>query len=248
LKGYYFVNRLTRASNGFDSFSFAMPATKFIAVGVLFILCVSSISCQDSEEGPSLSIEPFRLTIEVGNDAVFHCIFTHTDNLTQISWFYPGNGTEVEPESNTTRIYVDGESLHIKNAQENDAGLYLCRATVGNSISTAPVVTFSTTMHGDVTVTQLPVTNSTDGRLTFATDAPSNATFAEEIPGPRQVETEMPPTYNATVDVKVYVMPTYFTEGMIILGINLGLLLIFLICLTQSLVSERKRMQTYYKK
>lgn len=243
-----------------------MSATKFIAVGVLFILCTSSISCQDEEaEGPTVTIEPFRLSIEVGQEAVFGCSFSHPNNVTHISWFYPDNVTEVGMDYNTTRIYVDEESqLHVRNAQENDTGLYLCKVTFGDSIVTVPGVTFTTAMHGDVTfttamhgdvtVTHLPVSSSTVGRVTFLTDDPGNGTLAERIPNPQEVGTagtgapETPEIYNATADLNVYVMPTYFTEGMIILGINLGLLLVFLICLAQSLVSERKRMQGYYKK
>lgn len=230
----------------FDIFIFTMPTTTIIAVGAIFILCASSASCQDSEESPPVTIEPFRLTIEVGNDASFACHHLLPDNITHVSWFYPDNVTEVAPESNSTRIYVDTESqLHIRNAQENDTGLYLCKVTVVDSISTDPTVTFSTTLRGDTTVTHLPISNSTDAGVT---DASNNVTVAGKIPDPRPVETETPETFNATVALNVYVMPTYFTEGMIILGINLGLLLVFLICLTQSLISERKRMQTYYKK
>lgn len=217
-----------------------MPATKFFAVGVLFILCATSISCQDEEDKPPLSIDPFRKTIEVGNDAVFQCIPLAPNNLTRIAWFFPDNVTEIGSESNSSRIYVDKDSqLHFRSAQENDTGIYLCKTIITNSLSTVPVVS-SSTMHGNITVTQLPASNSTGGHATVSTEAASTATFTDQI--------ETPESYNATVELKVYVMPTYFTEGMIILGINLGLLLVFLICLTQSLVSERKRMQAYYKK
>jgi len=43
--------------------------------------------------------------------------------------------------------------------------------------------------------------------------------------------------------LKVYVMPSYFTEGMIVVGINIGLIGIFIMCSIWSLVRSRRERQ-----
>ncbi len=45
---------------------------------------------------------------------------------------------------------------------------------------------------------------------------------------------------NATSDLFIYVMPNYFMEGMIILGINAVLLVIFLSCTLNQYIQHRK--------
>jgi hypothetical protein len=46
--------------------------------------------------------------------------------------------------------------------------------------------------------------------------------------------------YIIEVEVDIYHMPSYFMEGMIILGINAVLLVIFLICLIHSTIQHRR--------
>ena len=46
--------------------------------------------------------------------------------------------------------------------------------------------------------------------------------------------------HNATAQLDIYVMPDYFTEGMIILFINAGLIVIFLGCLLHSFIKGRR--------
>ncbi len=46
--------------------------------------------------------------------------------------------------------------------------------------------------------------------------------------------------FNATSDLFIYVMPNYFTEGMIILGINAFLLVVFLSCTLNQYLQHRK--------
>ena len=50
---------------------------------------------------------------------------------------------------------------------------------------------------------------------------------------------------NATVIYRVYIMPSYFKDGMIILGINCVLLVIFLAGLAHSAAVDRKRFKRY---
>lgn len=47
-------------------------------------------------------------------------------------------------------------------------------------------------------------------------------------------------TYNVTVTVKAYVMPTYLTEGIIVVGTGGGVLVLFLLCLLISFVLNRR--------
>ncbi len=46
--------------------------------------------------------------------------------------------------------------------------------------------------------------------------------------------------FNVMVNVRVYVMPSYFTEGMVILGINAVLIVVFLLCLIHSTVQHKR--------
>ena len=55
-------------------------------------------------------------------------------------------------------------------------------------------------------------------------------------------------TYNSTTLVKVYIMPSYFTEGMVILGINAALILIFIACGTYRFIETRREKQIELKK
>ena len=58
--------------------------------------------------------------------------------------------------------------------------------------------------------------------------------------------------HNITAELKVYVMPSYFTEGMIIVGINCGLILLFIGCginsLRQAKRDKIKRKEETYRK
>ena len=47
-------------------------------------------------------------------------------------------------------------------------------------------------------------------------------------------------TWRATADITIYVMPSYFMEGLVILGINGALLVVFLGCLAHSQIKQRK--------
>lgn len=56
--------------------------------------------------------------------------------------------------------------------------------------------------------------------------------------------------YNTTAELKVYIMPSYFEEGMIIMGINAGLVLIFLICFLYTFIrskQERKQIKKLHR-
>ena len=52
-------------------------------------------------------------------------------------------------------------------------------------------------------------------------------------------------TLNASADITIYDMPDYFTEGMIILGINAVLLLVFLGCLVHSTIQNKRAKAQY---
>ncbi len=51
----------------------------------------------------------------------------------------------------------------------------------------------------------------------------------------------------ATADIGIYVMPDYFTEGMIILGINAVLIVIFFSCLIHSTIQNKRAREKYNK-
>ena len=58
---------------------------------------------------------------------------------------------------------------------------------------------------------------------------------------------------NVTAELKVYDMPSYFIEGMVIVGINAALIILFVSCGIYSFVSSRKQQKkkqkaTKYKK
>ena len=50
---------------------------------------------------------------------------------------------------------------------------------------------------------------------------------------------------NVTLDCRVYVMPDYFVDGVVILAINGVLLVIFVACLVHSTMSEKRRLRKY---
>ena len=52
---------------------------------------------------------------------------------------------------------------------------------------------------------------------------------------------------NNTIVINIYVMPTYFKEGMIVLGINVGLAIIFFACFINSAIADKKRLKEYGK-
>ena len=54
-------------------------------------------------------------------------------------------------------------------------------------------------------------------------------------------------TLNASASITIYDMPNYFTEGMIILGINVALILVFLGCLTHTTIQNRRAKAQYDK-
>lgn len=47
--------------------------------------------------------------------------------------------------------------------------------------------------------------------------------------------------YSVEVELKVYWSPTYFTEGMIVIGINAALLLIFFFCFVYHYIKNRRK-------
>lgn len=49
-------------------------------------------------------------------------------------------------------------------------------------------------------------------------------------------------TFQATAELKVYWTPTYFTEGMIVVGINAALLIIFFFCFIYHYVRNRRKL------
>jgi hypothetical protein len=51
------------------------------------------------------------------------------------------------------------------------------------------------------------------------------------------------PVFQAVVEIEAYVMPDYFIAGMILLGINLGLCVLFVACLVRSMIKQRKSMK-----
>ena len=53
---------------------------------------------------------------------------------------------------------------------------------------------------------------------------------------------------NATATLKIYVMPSYFTEAMIVMGINIVLVLIFIGCGINQYVQTRKEKKTNLRK
>jgi hypothetical protein len=55
-------------------------------------------------------------------------------------------------------------------------------------------------------------------------------------------------TCNATVPIKVYIMPDYVVDGIIVLVINVVLLIVFVACLITSAVVDRRRLQKYGQK
>lgn len=210
------------------------------AAVVASVLLSVLVSCDDSKP---LTIDPFRWTTEVGTEAVFSCKFHDSSASVILSWFYPDNVTEVRRELNaSSRVYVDTDfNLHVTDVRENDTGLYLCSVTVvSNSTLPDEIPLSSTTM---VMVGET-VSGFTKTSILVSTEVAVN-TSEGEVLGHSAADSLL--VYNETVYLKVYTMPSYFTEGMIILGINLGLLLIFVICLVQSFVAEKKRVQLYYK-
>lgn len=212
------------------------------AAVVTSVLLSVLVSCDDSDVKP-LTIDPFRWTTEVGTEAVFSCTFYDPSTPVILSWFYPDNVTEVMRELNaSSRVYVDIDfNLHVTDVRENDTGLYLCSVTVvSNSTLPDEIPLSSTTM---VMVGE-NVSDFTKTSILVSTEVAVN-TSEGEVLGHSAAESLL--LYNETVYLKVYTMPSYFTEGMIILGINLGLLLIFVICLVQSFVAEKKRVQLYHK-
>lgn len=46
--------------------------------------------------------------------------------------------------------------------------------------------------------------------------------------------------FNATQDIKVYIMPDYFVETVVLLAINAALLIIFILCSVYTLVKNRR--------
>lgn len=52
----------------------------------------------------------------------------------------------------------------------------------------------------------------------------------------------------ATLSVQVYEMPSYLTAGLIVLGIDLGLVVLFCACLAYKTVSQRRELNQYKKK
>lgn len=198
-------------------------ALKTLAV-LLSVLSAVSVAQEYGDGLPTVTIEPFRWTMEVGESTTLECTFSgaYTNSTT---WFYPDNVTEVSSEFNSSRIWADDEGvLHVTDGQVNDTGSYLCVVTVDTDVVAA--------------TTESPTTD--ENRTDISEKGGRNVSAAAAF-----YDAE---SYNATVYLHVYVMPTYFTEGMIILGINVGLLLVFLAFLAQSMASERKRMKLYGRK
>jgi len=48
---------------------------------------------------------------------------------------------------------------------------------------------------------------------------------------------------NATLDCRVYVMPDYFVDGVVVLAINGVFLAVFIACFVRSLISEKRRLR-----
>ena len=46
--------------------------------------------------------------------------------------------------------------------------------------------------------------------------------------------------HNATATLKVYVMPSYLTEGMVVLAINAALISFFVVCGLKSYIARRR--------
>ena len=53
------------------------------------------------------------------------------------------------------------------------------------------------------------------------------------------------PEFRSQIHIETYVMPDYFISGMILLGINLGLCVLFIVCLTSSIIRENREKKKY---
>lgn len=49
--------------------------------------------------------------------------------------------------------------------------------------------------------------------------------------------------FNATAELKIYMMPSYFTQAMIVVGINAALVVVFLLCFVFHTVKNRKTLK-----
>jgi hypothetical protein len=160
-------------------------------------------SAQGELEVPTVSIEPFRLSLATGEFRHVTCSASGlgAGNVTSIVWL-DGSETDIR-DVNSSRVAYDDVTpgiMVLRDAQLSDAGTYTCVVTV----------------------------NQTAGA---AVDSASMDAV----------------TYNATFVYNVYVMPSYFTEGMIILGVNLFLAAVFGACLIRSMVADKSRLVKYGK-
>lgn len=76
--------------------------------------------------------------------------------------------------------------------------------------------------------------------ISIVTENTLHIESAVETDGGEYICTTKMREFNATAELKVYTMPTYFTEGMIVIGINAALLVIFFMCFAYHTVKNRR--------
>uniref|UniRef100_A0A1B0D9M5 Ig-like domain-containing protein n=2 Tax=Phlebotomus papatasi TaxID=29031 RepID=A0A1B0D9M5_PHLPP len=82
---------------------------------------------------PRFVVTPENRTAKVGEEVILDCEAEGNPSPT-VSWERE-DGQQIVP---TTRFYLTGNQLHIKDAKESDSGLYICVAE--NSVGSAETV------------------------------------------------------------------------------------------------------------
>jgi len=177
-------------------------------------------SCQDDAPSPSVIIDPLRLAVEVNTSVEIRCNFTMLPSnyhVVNTTWY---NSDLIDIQSlNSTRF-----TLSIPDASMQDVVLNIQDSVEKDSGTYTCVV---------VVAEGPPGKNSPSQNVT-------------PVSGGDSVPRDMSPgAYNGTFIYVVYVMPTYVREGLIILGVNLALAIVFGGCLIRSILADKKRLTKY---
>jgi len=201
-----------------QKFSTSVPSLHRFFLTVIFLgTLFTGVWCNDPTE-PTVVLDPPRLAVEVNNSVEVRCNLTSLPGnfyVVSTTWY---NEDEVDISSlNSSRLNVT-----TANDSTSDVILLIFDAEETDSGEYKCAVTIAEGSPLKKVQDVTPLTNDTVVQV-------------EATPG----------TYNGTFTCVVYVMPTYLKEGMIILGINIFLAIIFLGCLARSILADKRRLAKY---
>ncbi|ESN98684.1 hypothetical protein HELRODRAFT_188877 [Helobdella robusta] len=170
--------------------------------------------------------------IEMGTEMEFSCPNLDTTmNISNLMWFNPDNQVV---GGDSSRNYYHNKTTNClvmtARSQVNDSGLYTCS------------VLYQQSGENHTVPRQSSLLQEGNSREIIASTTTSATTYTTTTSSPA---TDLSNYKNSTIEIGIYIMPSYFTEGMILLGLNMGLGSLLVVLNSYSFYKERKSLKGF---